>query len=133
MLRISQEADYAIRIVGYLSKFGEEGKCDAKTVATSVSVPQRFAVKILRKLNIAGITKSYRGASGGYAVNKNPEGISFLDVVECIDGVVCINKCVHDESKCSDHRDACYGRKTLIELNNVIREILKSKDFSGFN
>lgn len=129
-MRISQEADYALRIVGYLSDLGVDGKCDAKTIAEDTNLPQRFAVKILRKLNLAGITKSYRGAYGGYTINRAPEEITFLDVVECIDGPVLINKCLGDISTCSDHRDCnCMLHKKLLAVNMTICKMLKEATF----
>lgn len=130
-MRISQEADYALRIVNYLSEVGQDGKCDAKTIAQQTSLPQRFAVKILRKLNVAGITKSYRGAYGGYAVNRAPRDITFLDVVECIDGPLYINKCLGDKEHCSDKRDGkCMVHRRLREINNTITKMLRESNFN---
>ena len=129
-MRISKEADYALRIVGYLSELGVDGKCDAKSIAEETSLPQRFAVKILRKLNLAGITKSYRGAYGGYTINREPKDITFLDVVECIDGPIYINKCLSDISVCSDERDAgCLIRRTLNKVNISITKMLREATF----
>ena len=132
-MRISQEADYALRIVGHLSKTGEGKRCDAKSIARDAHLPQRFAVKILRKLNLAGITKSYRGAYGGYAVNRNPADITFLEVVECIDGPLYINKCLMDIKKCSDGSAGnCITRKRLQVINTKICEMLKESNFSDY-
>ena len=129
-MRISQEADYALRIVDYLSGIGENGKCDAKSIADDNHIPQRFAVKILRKLNIDGITKSYRGAYGGYTVNKNPKDITFLEVIECIDGPMCINKCISDPCNCNDERNGnCVTRRKLYKVNSMICEMLKDSNF----
>lgn len=129
-MRISQEADYSLRIVSFLSEAGEDGKCDAKTIAEKTSLPQRFAVKILRKLNLAGITKSYRGAYGGYAVNRNPKNITFLDVVQCIDGPLCINKCLGDVDACSDKRNGdCMVHRQLKSINQTICKMLKEANF----
>lgn len=129
-MRISQEADYALRIVDYLSAVGEEGKCDAKSIAEDTNLPQRFAVKILRKLNLAGITKSYRGAYGGYTVNRAPKDITFLDVIECIDGPMCINKCLKDTAACSDGRAGnCKAHRKLAEVNDIVCKMLREANF----
>lgn len=129
-MRISQEADYAIRIVDYLSCIGENGKCDAKTIAEDTCLPKRFAVKILSKLNGAGIIKSYRGAYGGYAVNKNPKDISFLEVIECIDGPMYINKCLENTAHCSDKRGgSCHAHRKLAEVNGMICKMLSEANF----
>ena len=46
-MRITQEADYALRIVTELACLG--GIEDSKTIAEAVNVPERFTVKIMRK------------------------------------------------------------------------------------
>ena len=42
------EADYAVRIVEYLTK--HPGRWDAKTISEQMQVPMRFCLKILRGL-----------------------------------------------------------------------------------
>ena len=64
------EADYAVRIVEYLTKHPE--RCDAKTISERVSVPLRFSLKILRDLVREGMVCSFKGAKGGYTLAKPP-------------------------------------------------------------
>ena len=56
-MKITQESDYALRIVQYLAN-QEESRVGASIIAKEQDVPLRFALKILRKLNAAGITKA---------------------------------------------------------------------------
>lgn len=130
-MKISQEADYALRIIYYLGQQKEGIRCDAKSIAETISLPQRFAVKILRKLNMAGFTKSYRGAYGGYVLSRQPEEISFLDIIECIDGKICLNKCLMDPEHCSDNRKGeCYVRNQMLHVNQIIVAELKQIHFT---
>lgn len=120
-MRISQEADYALRIVFYLSNQDPNGKFDVKQIADKISLPHRFAVKILRKLTLAGITKSFRGAYGGYNLDRPGNEISFLKVIETIDGEIFINKCLSDPENCNDDRQGyCYVRNKLLGVNKMI-------------
>ena len=51
-MRITQETDYAFRIVSYLA--ANEGKVvGAPQIAESEGVTKRFTLRILRKLNLA--------------------------------------------------------------------------------
>ena len=121
-MKITQEADYGLRVVLYLSNLGYDVRIDAPTIAEHEDLPLRFLLKLLRKLVEAGLIKSYRGVNGGYALNKYPEDITVKDVVEAIDGPVCVNRCLVDlgfcngkaQGKCVIHR-ALQGVKTSLE------------------
>lgn len=49
-------------------------------------MPSRFLLQILRRLVAHGILRSSRGVDGGYALERAPEEISLLDLIEAIDG-----------------------------------------------
>ena len=66
-MRITQEADYAIRICAVLDAAGE--KLGAAEIAKRACITQRFALKILGKLVEVGIVRSYKGAFGGYILS----------------------------------------------------------------
>lgn len=65
-MRITQEADYALRIIYFLAK--QNKTVDAGTIAQRISVPQRFSLKILRKLMLNNLIASRKGVSGGYFI-----------------------------------------------------------------
>lgn len=122
-MRITQEADYGLRVVLYLSNRGYGEKVEAKVISEDEKIPLRFLLKLLRKLNAGGITKSYRGVNGGYALNKYPKEITLKDVIEAIDGPICVNKCIGNPEacnagkvgKCAVHRAMCGVQRKLIE------------------
>ena len=81
-MHITLETDYAIRIVECLSLCG--GKIDASAISERTDVPQRFSLKILRKLVHSDIVKSYKGVQGGYELAKAPGDITLRTVVEAM-------------------------------------------------
>ncbi len=123
-MRITHEADYAIRIICYLSK--STGIVGAKEIAENNGISLKFALKILRKLIIAEIVKSYKGVNGGYELTVPTEEISFGRIIEVIDGPIIINHCLGCEFACTrvDDRDKCSIRKRFTEVNNTLRENL---------
>ncbi len=124
-MRITQEADYALRIILTLSKSGKEVRTDAKTIATQENVPQRFALKILRKLTKAGLVKSFRGVQGGYSIDMEPEEITILDVISAIDGPININRCLEDPASCNKQSAAiCTIHNALGEVQDTITQKL---------
>ncbi len=125
-MRITQECDYAIRIMVMLSKLDKEDAVNAATISEKQNIPSRFTVKILRKLVLAGLVKSRKGASGGYSLSGAAEDITLLRIVEVTDGPVAVNKCVGDESKCTLDKTACSISHIMMDINNHIVEKLKS-------
>ena len=99
-MRITQEADYALRIACMLAQSGEERE-SAADIAERTAVSVRFTLKILHKLVNGGIMRSYKGANGGYALARSADQISLRDIIELIDGPLAISKCIADSQQCS--------------------------------
>ncbi len=49
-------------------------------------MPERFLLQILRNLVAHGILSSTRGVEGGYTLERTPDEISILEIIEAIDG-----------------------------------------------
>ena len=98
-MRITQESDYALRIVTAMAV--RDGVTDAGSISTETSVSQRFALKILHKLVMGGIISSFKGAKGGYKLAKDASEITLRQVIELIDGPIAIARCVDDGESCS--------------------------------
>ena len=102
-MRVTQEADYAIRICLILDSLGE--KTGAATIADLACITPKIALKVLRKLGEAGIVRSYKGVNGGYELAIAGDSIKVLDLIELIDGPVRISKCLECDHDCS--RNPC--------------------------
>jgi Rrf2 family protein len=98
-MRITQEADYAIRICAVLDSFDE--KTGAAEIAEKACITQRFALKILGKLVETGIVKSFKGAFGGYVLTVDGDELKIIDVIEAIEGPMKISKCLECDHDCS--------------------------------
>lgn len=131
-LKITQECDYAIRIVLMLSGLGAGARVDANSIAQAQGVPQRFTVKILRKLVQGGIVCSFKGAKGGYCLQRPPEDITLKELVFLIDGPVEINKCLGGSYVCGRGRmPVCAVRRQLQRINSMICDELGKIDFAS--
>lgn len=124
-MKITQEADYGLRVVLFLCSLGYGEKIEAKAIAEKENVPIRFLLKLLRKLAQANIVRSYRGVSGGYSINKLPEEITMRDVIECIDGPICVNRCIYDPSFCTANKtNHCTVHMALSNIQqNLVKEL----------
>ena len=131
-LRITHEADYAIRVTYCLALAGEK-QC-AKDISEVTGVTLRFALKILRKLTQSGITKSYKGVAGGYELNHSPSEISLGAIIECIDGPIAINHCLANEFQCTHMgtQKECDFHRVFSEINRSLRDQLCSITMDRF-
>ncbi len=129
-MRLTQEVDYAFRIIATLMETPTE-VVGASVISEEMHVPLRFLLKILRKLNQAGLTKSKRGAKGGYMLNDPKRYITYYEVVEAIQGPVLINRCLYDEASCANNENGrhCFVHRRLAVVQDKICEALKDEMF----
>ena len=127
-MKITQEADYALRMVCLLAKESAAGNCvvGAATLAEGVAVPTRFGLKILHKLSDAELVKTTRGATGGYSLHRSPTEITVRRVIEAIDGPIEINRCLSATHVClnNPNKDCCRLHHVFEELNRHLTERL---------
>lgn len=124
-MRITREVDYAFRICGFLAA-NDGDVVGAPVIAQEQCVPERFTLRILRKLNLAGITEAKRGASGGYKLKKPKEEITLYDIIEAVDGPIVVNRCLYvDEPYCNKNTDGNFSkckfhnRLSIIQYNVI--------------
>lgn len=122
-MKITREADYALRIVSMLAF--EDCQVEAKTISEQKMIPYRFTLKILRKLVQAGIVKSFRGVNGGYKLNKDVSEITLYEIIETIDGVIDINRCITEPDICQNSGE-CKIQRALIDAQKVLIDHLNS-------
>ena len=120
-MRITQEADYAIRICLVLDKIG--GKVGAQNISTLACTTPQITLKILRKLAHAECVRSYKGVSGGYELCRSGDDISILEIIEAVDGPVNISKCLDSDYDCTKNKckDGC---KMHIAFELINRQII---------
>ena len=125
-MKITREADYALRIIAMLAD--ENRQIEAKAIAEKNDIPYRFTLKILRKIVQAGIIKSYRGVNGGYVLNKKPSEITLKDVIETIDGKIAINKCMENPESCKNN-GICKVQRKLYKVQKVLADEMSKITF----
>lgn len=129
-MHITQEADYALRIVFALSRKGL--RMDAPAISEETAVTRRFALKILHKLVKAGVVKSFKGPKGGYELAREPKEINMLEVITVIDGPVLLSKCLRPGAKCSrEAAGVCYFESVFRGLSDDLASQFRKTDFAS--
>ncbi|MDN5325316.1 MAG: hypothetical protein PWP41_11 [Moorella sp. (in: firmicutes)] len=130
-MRLSQATDYAFRAVHYLSSLPRGQVVEARLMAEELKVPVRFLLKILRLLTRAGITESYQGLNGGYALARSPGDITMLDVIEAVEGPVRINRCLIAPEECNRRAASyCSVHHALSSIQQSLIEEFRKHNFA---
>jgi len=106
VLRISRKIDYGLRAMIYLASIPAEAVVPFREIARQMDVPEDFLAKILKTLVDQGLVRSTRGPHGGYALARASAEISFLEVIEAVEGPVAVNVCLDADDACG-HSVAC--------------------------
>lgn len=82
-MQLKASTDYALRAVIYLAM--EDGVVSSKKIAEDIAVPRDYLIQLSQLLRNAGIIEARAGKNGGYVLAKDPDDISFFDVVTALD------------------------------------------------
>lgn len=101
-LRISRKIEYGLRAMVCLASLVDGEVLSFREIARRMDVPETFLAKILKTLVSRKLVRSSRGAQGGYQLARAGKDISFLDVIEAVEGPIGINQCSTEQ-----HQEAC--------------------------
>ena len=123
-MRVTQEADYAIRICCVLDE--AHTRLGASEIAERAGITQKFALKILRKLSLAKIVRSFAGNKGGYELNRDANELSIAEILELIEGEIYLSKCMDCEYECTRNpkKTNCKMHISFCLLSREVKERL---------
>lgn len=85
-MKLSRTVAYALQATLQLAQSDSDSPIPCSRLAAEGKMPERFLLQILRNLVAHGVLESTRGVDGGYTLERRPEDISLLEVIEAIDG-----------------------------------------------
>src|SRR5207248_9204124 len=100
VLQISRKIDHGLQAMTHLAGLPAGKVASLQDLSSTLHLPREFLAKILKVLAGRGLVRSSRGAHGGYQLARPPREISFLEVIEAVEGPVQLNVCL-------DHKDRC--------------------------
>jgi Rrf2 family protein len=131
-MKLTQETDYALRLVFAFSRLEPGCYLAAREIAESQNIPFRFLLRVITKLKKEGIVASRRGVDGGYRLGRPRAEISLKNVIEAIDGPIHINRCLKSESLCNgDFAPVCRVHRALAEVQDKLLRDLHSYTFEN--
>lgn len=121
-MKLSTKGRYGVRMLLDLALHQGEGQRTLKEVSEAQNISQKYMSRLLPKLVRAGFVKSARGVDGGYQLCKDPAEITFLQIVEIMEGPICLTPCVKDTN--CPRFDLCPATDIWKRISNSMREVL---------
>ena len=122
MLRISKMSDYAIMVMVELS--AAEGEVlNAHALAERSRLELPTVSKVLKLLVKAGLVESFRGATGGYSLQRDAENVSVAEIISAIEGPIAMTECSVEEGLCSQE-DVCGLRGNWQRISEAVAEAI---------
>ena len=92
-----------------------------------MGIPYGYVLKIARKLVAAEIVTTSTGIYGGISLNKKPEDISLLDLIQVMESTTKINRCLEEDKYCSRFAtETCPVRRFYCVLQDELESKLSS-------
>ena len=124
-MQLKNSTDYAIRIVCYLA--AQERMVSTSELSRKLNVSANYVPKIAKKLKNAKIVTACEGINGGYMLAKQPENISLMEIISCVEETMAINRCLEEDRFCPRNlEDTCKIHKILLSLQNTYNNKLES-------
>ena len=100
-------------------------------------IPQKFLEAILLELKRHGVVESRKGKGGGYFLRRDPDDITFGEVIRVLDGPLAAVPCVSQMAymKCTECVDeqTCGVRVAMKEVRDATARILDSTTLADVN
>jgi Rrf2 family protein len=138
-MEVSNKADYAFHAMLYVAAMGNQHLCTINEIAEQERIPREYLAKILKELVGKGYLRSYKGIHGGYKLAKAAGDISFLSIIEAMDGPFSIISCTSPNHSKEGNlkRQKCAGYSFWGPLQDKLRDSFKDMtldkiDFNKF-
>jgi Rrf2 family protein len=121
MAHLTVSVEYGIHCLLWLADFGD-APLSSRDLAALQGISRSFLAKIFPKLERAGIVRASEGARGGYLLAKPPHDISFLEIVDAIEGKKPLFDCRNIRVRCALFRNKppAWAAKGFCSIHTVV-------------
>jgi Rrf2 family iron-sulfur cluster assembly transcriptional regulator len=92
-MRLSTQADYAVRVVYELASRPSGSIVQTREIAAAQDAPEGYLAKVVQSLARAGVLRTVRGNRGGIVLARPAAEISVREVCEAIEGPTMFHRC----------------------------------------
>lgn len=127
---LKNQIEWALHCCSVLSALDEGKYLPTKDLAEFHGVPKEYLSKALQDLSGAGIIEGILGPKGGYRLAKAPKAITFLDIVEAVEGKKRTFNCteIRQNNPCSKKKSTgiCGIAKVMYDADEAWRDQLRA-------
>jgi Rrf2 family protein len=123
-MQLTRAADYAVRVMIHLAAQPAHTRASRANLAEAAECPEQFLSKVLQSLTRAGLVVSHRGNTGGFELPVSRQEVTFLDVLEAIEGPVRLNLCLTTDQACA-RQSWCPAHPVWDEAQRAMAEVLR--------
>lgn len=116
MIKINRKVEYALMALKMMKEKHHDDLTTAREVCDRYETPFDTTAKVMQQMNGAGILHSLKGVKGGYTLAKDLSDVTYMELVELIEGKSFIMDC---------HEGPC----ELIHKCNITQPIKRLNDY----
>jgi Rrf2 family protein len=129
-MQLTRAADYAVRVMVHLATLPPEKRAFLPDLAMSTATPESFLSKVMQALARAGLITSRRGKAGGFAILERGREATMREVIEAIDGPICLNVCMNGGRDC-ERKSWCPAHPVWARAQRAMTDVLMSVTVSA--
>ncbi len=122
-MKLSTRGRYGVRLMIDLALHYGNGPIYLKDIAGRQGISEKYLWQLINPLKAAGLVSSTRGAHGGYALAKEPKGISLKEILQVLEGSLCLVDCVDNPASC-ERAASCISRDIWGEASRGMQRTL---------
>ena len=123
-MKLSTKGRYGVRLMLDLASHFGEGPVILKQISQREEISEKYLWQLINPLKSVGLVRATRGAHGGYVLAKTPSEITVKDILQVVEGSLCIVECVEKPSTCS-RSTFCVARDLWGEASKTLSEKLE--------
>lgn len=125
---ISTRGRYALRVLVYLAKSGEDEYIPLKTVAQSLGISLKYLERIFSPLTKGGIVEGIQGK--GYRLAVQPDQCKIGDILRLTEGDLAPVACLQKEAAPCEKAESCPTINMWREFYEVVNGFFDGKMLS---
>lgn len=130
-MQLKSQVEWVLHCCAVLSMLPGRRYLSTKALAEFHGVPKEYLSKALQSVSQAGLVESTLGPSGGYRLAKPADEITFLDIVEAVEGpgltFVCTEIRQNNPCRSAEHCDKrkCPIARVMLQADKAWRDRLR--------
>ncbi len=124
-MKLSTKGRYGVRLMIELAAHYGEGPILLREIAKQEEISEKYLSNLVNPLKAKGLVEATRGVHGGYVLAKSPEKITMQEIVEALEGPLCLVDCVERPTVCS-RTSRCSAHDLWTEMAEGMVQVLKT-------